>query len=82
MNNLSDSSLDKFFEESPLFNEDRINEQNELKSLEKKTINIPDNSLRCKRCHNNNIDIRRIQIRRSDEEGTLIFFCLNCKKII
>jgi len=36
MDNLSDSSLDKFFEESPLFNEDRINEQKELKSLKKK----------------------------------------------
>jgi len=82
MDNLSVSSLDKFFEESSLFNEDRINEQKELKSLEKKVINISDNSLRCKRCHNNNIDIRRIQIRRSDEEATLVYYCLNCKKII
>jgi len=82
MDNLSVSSLDKFFEESSLFNEDRINEQKELKSLENKIINISDNSLRCKRCQNNNIDIRRIQIRRSDEEATLVYYCLNCKKII
>jgi len=83
MDNLSVSSLDKFFEESSLFKEDRINEQKELKALEnKKLINISDNSLRCKRCHNNNIDIRRIQIRRSDEEATLVYYCLNCRKII
>jgi len=82
MDNLSVSSLDKFFEESSLFKEDRINEQKELKSLEKRIINISDKSLICKRCHNNNIDIRRLQIRRSDEEATLVYYCLNCKKII
>ena len=32
-----------------LFNEDRINYKNELKSLENMIINIFDNSLRCKR---------------------------------
>jgi hypothetical protein len=47
MDNLSVISLDKFFEESSLFKEDRINEQKELKALEnKKLINISVNSLR------------------------------------
>lgn len=76
------NSLDNFFEESSLFKEDRIKEQQELKLLENNTSNISDSSLRCKRCNNNNIDIRRFQIRRSDEEATLVYYCLNCKKII
>ncbi|ORX49956.1 hypothetical protein BCR36DRAFT_583563, partial [Piromyces finnis] len=70
------SELDKFFEESPLFEEDRKREQEELKLLEKMlhNDNILDKSLRCKRCLNNNIDMRRIQLRRTDEEATLVYY--------
>ena len=82
MDNNSVNSIDKFFEESSLFQKDRINEKEELEFYENKKFNFLDKSLYCKRCHNNNIDMRRIQIRRSDEEATLVYYCLNCKRII
>ena len=37
----------------------------------------------CPRCKNNKyIELRRLQIRKSDEEATLVYYCSNCKRII
>jgi len=82
MDKFSVKELDKFFDESEIFKEDRIREKKEVQLLENKLTNISNNIIRCKRCHSSNIDIRRLQIRRTDEEATLVYYCLNCNKII
>ncbi|ORX78475.1 hypothetical protein BCR32DRAFT_282221 [Anaeromyces robustus] len=77
---MDNNSLDKFFEESPLFKEERLSEKKKLNLIDDKVINSMsmDGALRCKRCNNNNIVMKRLQIRRSDEAGHLVYYCLNC----
>ncbi|KAG4082101.1 hypothetical protein H8356DRAFT_1754570 [Neocallimastix lanati (nom. inval.)] len=67
MDNISMKALDKFFKESSLFND----EKKEIKK----------NSICCKRCNNNKyIELRRLQIRRCDEEATIVYYCSNLLK--
>ena len=83
MDNISMESLDKFFRESSLFREDRLRKKNKLPLLDENKNDIKDNSYYCPRCKNNKyIELRRLQIRKSDEEATLVYYCSNCKRII
>ncbi|KAG4101119.1 hypothetical protein H8356DRAFT_1422366 [Neocallimastix lanati (nom. inval.)] len=41
-----------------------------------------DECLKCKICQSRNVDIRRIQVRRSDEGPTVVLYCLNCHKVL
>ncbi|KAG4082043.1 hypothetical protein H8356DRAFT_1438058 [Neocallimastix lanati (nom. inval.)] len=75
MDNISMKALDKFFKESSLFSEDRLREKNKLPEIKK-------NSICCKRCNNNKyIELRRLQIRRCDEEATIVYYCSNFDKL-
>jgi len=76
---MDDENIDSFFEESEIFKEDRLNEKDQLG---RPSINPINSSLRCKRCNGNNIDMRHLQIRRSDEAPTLVYYCVNCNKVI
>jgi Transcription factor S-II (TFIIS). len=86
MDNHSTDSLDKFFDESPLFEEERRREQEELEALKKRKSAhkqaASNNSFRCKICHNRITNIRRVQLRRSDEESTVVYYCANCRKTL
>jgi len=73
-------NFDDFFEQSPLFEENRIREKKELEIFNKNEIVLPDKSLRCKRCNNANIELRRII--RSEDDAPVVPYCLNCEKII
>ncbi|ORX86327.1 hypothetical protein BCR32DRAFT_290057 [Anaeromyces robustus] len=70
--NIDVDELDKFFEESPLFEKDREIEKRKL--LEEKIANeiLNDEIFRCKICKTYNVEMRRLPICRSDEGPTLI----------
>ncbi|KAG4082469.1 hypothetical protein H8356DRAFT_1753388 [Neocallimastix lanati (nom. inval.)] len=81
MDNISMKALDKFFKESSLFSEDRLREKNKLPVLDDEKKEIKKNSICCKRCNNNKyIELRRLQIRRCDEEATIVYYCSNLLK--
>ena len=81
----STEELDKFFEESPLFEEDRKREQKELELLNslknKDEDDMLDESLKCKICQSRNVDIRRMLDPR-DKGCMAVLYCLNCHKVL
>jgi DNA-directed RNA polymerase subunit M/transcription elongation factor TFIIS len=83
MDNTSMKSLDNFFRESSLFREDRLRKKPRLPLLDEDKNDVKDNSICCPRCNNAKyIELKRLQIRKSDEEATLAYYCSNCKSVI
>ncbi|KAL6625767.1 hypothetical protein U3516DRAFT_537863 [Neocallimastix sp. 'constans'] len=73
-------ALDKFLKNR---SEDSLREKNKLPVLDDEKKEIKKYSICCKRCNNNKyIELRRLQIRRCDEEATIVYYCSNCKRII
>ncbi|ORX42854.1 hypothetical protein BCR36DRAFT_150106 [Piromyces finnis] len=81
MTKLTDEEIDDFFMNSPLFEEDRKKEKEEIERLEKMLIGNVNCPIVCKRCKTKNIELRSLQIRRTDEGPTLVYYCINCNKI-
>jgi len=93
MDNYSSDSLDKFFDESPLFEEYRLREKKELELFKKRKENkkakeglkgkLDDDFFKCRICHNKITNIRHVDIPvRNDLESVVVYYCANCRKTL
>jgi len=80
MESYDESELDDFFEQSPLFQEDRMQEKKELEIYNKRVSTLAKASFRCDRCKGYDIQLRRLI--RSEVDYPVVYYCLNCGKII